>query len=141
MTTGENGLSLITHSEGLRTESYQDSVGVWTIGFGHTRNVKEGDVITMDQAYLYLQSDLRPCEQLLNGLDISFTQNQFDALVSFIFNLGSGNFLKSTLLKKIKVDPNDPTIADEFIKWNHAGGQVLPGLTKRRQAEKDLYFS
>lgn len=141
MKTGTKGIELIKNFEGLRLESYLDSVSILTIGFGHTRNVQKGATVTLDQAEILLKEDLRPCELLLNTLMIPFTQNQFDACVSFIFNLGAGNFKNSTLLKKIKVNPNDPSIADEFRRWDKAGGKVLAGLTARRQQEVALYFS
>jgi len=141
MKTSEKGLYLIKHSEGIIFEAYLCPAGVWTIGYGHTRNVKQGDTVTLDQAEILLQEDVRPCENELNELDINFTQNQFDALVSFNFNLGTTAFKVSTLLKKTKADPLDPTIKDEFMKWCKSGGKELRGLKLRREREAALYFA
>ena len=140
MQASKECLNLIKRFEGLYLKSYVCPAGILTIGYGHTKGVKPGEVINGLQADIYLKEDLKPCEDLLNGMNVTLNQNQFDALCSFIFNVGRGNFLKSTLLKKLKVNPNDVTIADEFKKWNRGGGNVLPGLVKRRQAESDLYF-
>ncbi|MFA5715356.1 MAG: lysozyme [Candidatus Paceibacterota bacterium] len=141
MTTSQRGIDLIKHFEGLRLEAYQDSVGVWTIGYGHTENVYPGRVIDEYGADILLKDDLKRFEAGIDKLALSINQNQYDALVSFAFNLGLGNLSKSTLLKKVRVNPNDPTIADEFVKWIRAGGKVLPGLLTRRKAEAVLYFS
>lgn len=140
MKTGTKGIELIKMSEGLRLETYADSVGILTIGYGHTRTATPGMKITEAMAETLLLGDLCQCEMTLSSLDLKLNQNQFDACVSFIFNLGGGNFKNSTLLKKIKVNPNDPSIADEFLRWDKAGGKVLAGLTVRRQAEASLYF-
>jgi lysozyme len=141
MTTSQRGTDLIKSFEGLRLEAYADSVGILTIGYGHIENVYPGRVIDEYGADILLKDDLRRFEHGINELALSINQNQFDALVSFAFNLGLGNLSNSTLLKKIRVNPNDPTIADEFKRWTRAGGKVLPGLIKRRQLEADLYFS
>jgi len=98
--------------------------------------------ITQQQAEELLKNSLSTYEKAVDSFcrdDIS--QSQFDALVSFCYNLGAGNLQKSTLIKKVNVNPNDVTIADEFMKWNKANGTVLKGLTRRRQAEANLYFS
>lgn len=141
MKTSKNGIDLIARHEGLRLKAYRCPAGILTIGYGHTGNVREGQTITEDYAKYLLASDLSTAENAVNRQNLNINQNQFDALVSFVFNVGSGNFLKSTLLKKIKVNPNDTLIAAEFDRWNKAAGKVLPGLVKRRLDEAKLYFS
>lgn len=140
MKISESGLSLIKSFEGLELKAYLCPAKVWTIGYGHTQGVKEGQVITKEQAESLLKGDLLIYEQAVLSHNLKLNQNQFDALVSFAYNLGTGNLAKSTLLKKAKINPNDPTIKDEFAKWNKAGGKVLSGLTRRRIAESNLYF-
>ena len=132
---------MIAGHEGLRLEAYLCPAGVWTIGYGHTKGAKPGMTITRQRAEALLKEDLLTAENTVNRLYLKLNQNQFDALVSFVFNVGSGNFLRSTLLKKIQANANDPSIAEEFNKWNRGGGRVLPGLVKRRQQEAELYFS
>lgn len=125
--------------EGIKLKAYLDSVGVPTIGFGHTKGVKMGDVCTLAQAQEYLKEDLKSAVNDVNRLvQVKLTQNQFDACVDFVFNLGGTNFAKSTLLKYIN-EGNFVAAANEFPKWNKAGGVVLAGLVKRRQAEKELF--
>ena len=141
MKTSAQGIGLIKRHEGLRLKAYRCPAGVWTIGFGHTRGVREGFVITEEEAGVFLKSDLRDAENIVNVALPCINQNQFDALVSFVFNVGSGNFLKSTLLKKAKVNTADAAIRQEFMKWRFADGKVLSGLEKRRKDEADLYFS
>ena len=140
MKISANGLSLIKQHEGLRLTAYQCNAGVWTIGYGHTKGVKEGDTCTQDQADAWLLEDVEHAESAVNSQGLTLTQNQFDALVSFVFNVGVSAFKKSTLLKKIKVNPNDPVIANEFAKWKYAGGNVVAGLVTRRNNESNLYF-
>jgi len=141
MKTSDKGIDLIKKYEGLRLNAYLDAVGVWTIGFGHTLNVKSTDVISLDEAEYFLRQDVEFAEKEVNKHNLNINQNQFDALVSFVFNLGVGNFVRSTLLRKIKSNPNDPTIRKEFEKWIYAGGKVLIGLVRRRKDEAELYFS
>lgn len=145
MKTGNKGLALIKSFESLQLKAYQCPAGVWTIGYGHTKGVKQGDVIDEKQADQFLKEDCIEAEKAVNAQNLTLSQNQFDALVSFVFNVGVGNFQTSTLLKKAKLNAADPTIADEFAKWNKARVKgvlsVLNGLTRRRQAESDLYFS
>jgi len=147
----QKGILLIEHFEcsGDVTKflkAYKCPAGVMTIGIGTTvypngNKVQEGDVCTADQAYQYLQHDLQgTIKQVDSYTTDSINQNQFDALVSFAYNVGTGALKTSTLLKKVNANPNDPSIADEFKKWTHGGGKVLPGLVARRQAEADLYF-
>lgn len=138
---GREGLDLTEHSEGLRLEAYQDSVGVWTIGYGHTKGVKKGDVITQEQAEAFLKEDIQQAVADIERLvKQPLTQHQFDALVDFDFNLGSGNLASSTLLKKLNAG-DYAGAALEFQRWNRAGGKVLSGLTTRRTEEADLFTS
>lgn len=142
MEISRKGIDLIKKFEGCRLKAYRCSAGVPTIGYGNTyyedgTKVKLGDRITQERA-----------EKLLNELvkkyyhqHTNITQNQFNAITSFCYNVGNGNYNKSTLKKKLLVNPNDPTIRSEFMKWNKAAGKELLGLTRRRQAEADLYFS
>lgn len=141
MKTSSRGIELIKRHESLIQTAYLDPVGIWTIGYGHTGGVKSGDVVSEAQAEQLLREDLSTAERAVNSHGLRLNQNQFDALVSFTFNCGSGNLARSTLLKKVKRNSNDPTIADEFRKWKYGGGRVLPGLVKRREEELKLYFS
>lgn len=147
MKLGNKGLALIHHFESCKLTSYKDVVGIWTIGWGNTMyengiSVKEGEAITQERANeLFVAIASRFESGVTKRLRQDVTQNQFDALVSFCYNCGFGNFDKSTLLKKVNVNPNDTTIRDEFMKWNKGGGKVLNGLTRRRKAEADLYFA
>ena len=133
-TINDAGLKLIESFEGLRLTSYQDSVGVWTIGYGHTRGVAQGQTITQAQAEAFLQQDLAVAEGAVNGLAQTLTDNQFAALVSFTFNLGQGNLAK--LFKD-----GLAAVPDRMLLFDHAGGKQLPGLTRRRQAERALYLT
>ena len=141
MKTSPKGIALIKEFEGLRLKAYHCPGGVWTIGYGHTAGVKPGMVITKAQAEEYLKADLIAFERYLNGLGLALNQNQFDALVSFIYNVGTGNFSNSTLLRKVRANPQDNSIMDEFLRWVYSKGRVLPGLQRRRLAEMKLYFS
>ena len=151
MKTSDKGIDFIKRHEALRLNAYLDAVGVWTIGYGHTGGVNSGDVISEKQAEEFLRADLVTAERALNSTRLQLNQNQFDALVSFIFNVGVGRpkshpkgpagFLGSTLLIKARHDVNDPTIRKEFERWVYAGGKVLNGLVRRRREEADLYFS
>ena len=140
MTTSDLGIELIKKHEGFRSKAYRCSANVLTIGFGHTLNVKSTDVITKEQGEYFLRQDVEYAEKEVNKHNLNINQNQFDALVSFVFNLGVGNFARSTLLRRIKAHPNDITIRREFARWVYAGGKVLPGLVTRRKEEADLYF-
>lgn len=136
------GINLIKKFEGLRLEAYLCPAGVWTIGYGHTKGVKKGQVITQLEADNLLKEDLSSFEKGVTSLIKSnINQNQFDSLVSFAFNLGLANLKSSTLLKKVNANPNDRTIVDEFLKWVYAKKVFLEGLHRRRQAEANLYFT
>lgn len=146
---GAAGLALLQASEGLRLTSYQDSVGVWTIGWGHTgREVKAGQTITKEQAVSLLETDLGKFERGVEAaVKVPLTQNQFDALVCFTYNVGFGEvkrnisgLLTSTLLRLLN-SGDYAGAAGQFPRWNKAGGVVLPGLTKRRNAERQLFLS
>jgi lysozyme len=140
MTTSRNGLRLIKDFEGLRLGSYKCPAGVWTIGYGHTKGVKQGQVIDQMRADDMLIEDIAPIERLLNSIGINFRQEQFDALVSWIFNLGQGSFKNSTILKRIMDNADDTEIADQIIRWVYASGKILTGLKKRRIAEANMFL-
>lgn len=141
MEISKKGIDLIKEFEGCRLEAYQDAVGVWTIGYGHTHAVKAGDIITGEQADSFLREDAQVAEITVDGaVKVPLNQNQFDALVSFTFNLGVKNFVGSTLLEKLNEGDNQGA-ADEFLKWHNAGGKMLPGLLRRRAAERELFLS
>ena len=141
MKTSHKGIALIKEFEGLRLKAYKCPGGVWTIGYGHTAGVKPGMVISEAQAEEYLMADLIASEKYLNDLGLAINQNQFDALISFIYNVGTGNFSRSTLLRKVRANPQDNSIMDEFLRWVYSKGRVLPSLQRRRLAEMKLYFS
>ena len=140
MKTSNQGKNLIKEAEGLRLDAYRCLAGVPTIGWGHTKGVRMGQHITVQMAEDMLVEDIGPIERLLNGLRINFRQEQFDALVSWIFNLGAGNFKSSTMYKRILENANDEEITDQLIKWTYSGKQQLPGLMKRRVAEANLFI-
>lgn len=140
MKTGTNGINLIKSFEGLRLHAYRCPAGVWTIGYGHTKGVKKGDMITELKAETLLIIDLQSFEYTINKLvKVPLTQEQFDSLASFVFNVGSANFQKSTLLRKLN-NKDYNGAANEFGKWKYANKKVLPGLVKRREAEKNLFL-
>lgn len=148
MKTSNKGLALIKKYEGFFAKPYLDPIGIPTIGYGATYYPNKVKV-TMKDKPLSEKEASELLAQMLNVYENQvallvtkpINQNQFDALVSFTYNLGATNLGKSTLLKKVNKNPNDPTIRDEFVKWNRAGGKVLNGLTKRRRDEAVLYFS
>jgi len=142
MKTSDKGVELIKNHEGLVLKAYLCPAGVWTIGYGHTAGVKSWDSISPEQAEEFLKQDLKSSEMsVMRLVQKPLNQNQFDALVSFVFNVGAGNFQSSTLLKRVNANPNNPDIRGEFGRWIHGGGKVLPGLIKRRKEEADLFFS
>ena len=144
-TTSNVGLDLIASFEGTRTRAYDDGVGVWTIGIGTTvypngTKVKKGDSCTLDQAKSYFAHDLKRFETTVNNLvKVPLSQNQFDALVSLVYNIGSGNFASSTLLKKLNAK-DYAGAAEQFPRWNKGGGKVMKGLVRRRDAERALFL-
>jgi len=139
MKLGERGTEILKYFEGCKLTAYQDSVGVWTIGYGHTKGVYDGMTITQDQAEQMLLSELEEYEGYIeNMVTVPLTQNQFDALVVWIYNLGPTNFRNSTLLKELNAG-NYNAAGQEITRWNKAGGKVLAGLVKRREAEAQLF--
>tara|TARA_R110002095_G_scaffold193603_1_gene171894 strand:+ start:28085 stop:28531 length:447 start_codon:yes stop_codon:yes gene_type:complete len=148
MRTGINGIELIKKYEGFMSEPYKCPAGVPTIGYGATyypngERVNMNDVsITKETAELYLMNMLGSYENAVNRyVQVTLTQNQFDALVSFAYNLGNGSLQKSTLLKRVNADPCDSDITNQFNRWVKAGKKTLRGLVKRRKEEAKLYFS
>lgn len=137
LSISNTGLELIKKYEGCELSAYQDSVGIWTIGYGHTAGVQSGQIITQAQADAYLRSDCSAAEKAVNSYDSKYkwSQNQFDALVSFTFNCGSGN-LKNLLQSGTRTIAQ---ISAKIPAYNKAGGKVLAGLTKRRASEKALF--
>lgn len=147
MKISKSGIELIKKFEGFKSRPYLCPAGVPTIGWGNTtysdgRRVKLSDPpINESVADTLLFDILKTFEGGVTKLVKSkINQNQFDALVSFAFNAGLGNLGRSTLLKKVNINPQDKTIRDEFLRWNKAGGRVLAGLTRRREAEANLYY-
>lgn len=132
---------LIKQFEGLRLEAYLCPAGIWTIGYGHTSGVSPNSFITIQEADEYLHRDVATIEMQLNKLNLILRQCQWDAIISFVFNVGIGNSESSTLLAKIRINPEDNSIIDEFLRWVYANGKVMKGLQKRRLAEMKLYFS
>jgi lysozyme len=127
------GLKLIETFEGSRLDAYQDVVGIWTIGYGHTKQVRKVQMITEQQAEALLRVDVQDAEMAVNQLRLKLTDNQFAALVSFAFNLGAGN-LQKLVKNGLAAVPN------RILLFDHAGGKALLGLTRRRQAERALYL-
>lgn len=136
------GLELIKSFEGLRLKAYKCPAGVWTIGYGHTKGVKEGDVITEQEAEDMLKKDVVGFEINVRGAVIpNLNDHQYDALTSFAYNVGLGNFRKSTLLRLINSGITArEDITNQFMRWVYAGGKKLTGLVRRRTAEAELYF-
>lgn len=136
---------IIKKFEGLRLTAYKDSVGVSTVGFGHTKLTPppctDCMVITEQQANGMLENDLEHTLSMIQGhIKADLTDNQLSAVLSFAFNLGANAFIKSTLLKELN-NGNIDKASNEFLKWNKAGGKILAGLTKRRVAERELFLT
>ena len=141
MTISEAGLNLIKESEGLCLTAYKCSAGKWTIGYGSTRDVVPGMKINRAQAEWRLRQDVNEAERDVTRLvKVPLTQGMYDALVSFAFNFGYFKLAKSTLLAKLN-EGDRHGAAQEFMRWVHAGGEVLPGLVTRRKAEHDLFLT
>lgn len=139
MRISSKGLNLIKYYEGFSETVYVCPGGHKTYGFGHKDNTVRDDFkITVEQAELLLRSDLKSIEIMLNGYDL--TQNEFDALCSFVYNVGEGAFISSTLRRKI-INCDYNGAAKEFDRWVFAGGKVCKGLIKRRNAEKNLFLT
>ncbi len=141
MKISDAGIDLIKEYEGCELESYLCPAGVWTVGYGHTQGVEEGQTITEHQADVMLIADLAKFERCVNAhLEVPVTQSQFDALVAFSFNVGCQAFRKSTLLRMLN-EGDDVGASQQFVRWDKAGGKVLAGLTRRREAERDLFLA
>ena len=143
MIASQQCIDLIKKFEGFFDKAYVCPAGKNSIGFGSTmwmdgKPIKIGEVITMDGAEKLMQWELNNKSYALQNLNLN--QNQFDSCLSFIYNCGIGSFNRSTLKKKIRMNPNDPTIRDEFMRWVNKGSSFEKGLTRRRKAEADLYF-
>lgn len=139
MKISEQGSQLIKHFEGFRNKAYQDIVGVWTIGYGCTHGVKAGMTIIQEQGEAMLMRELDQFERAVDRLVIvDLNQNQFDALVSFAYNLGVGILQTSTLLKRLNAG-DYAAVPAQMLRWNKAGGKEVSGLTRRREAEGVLF--
>ena len=138
----KEGIDLIKRFEGCRLTAYKCPAGVWTIGYGHTKGVKEGQRISEAEAERMLAEDLQYFDQMV-GMMVTqpLEAHQMDALVSFAYNCGVMALKGSTLLKRVNANPKDPRIREAFMMWNKAGGKVLQGLVKRREAEANLYLT
>jgi lysozyme len=141
MKTSQKGIELIKQHEGLRLNSYLCAAGHYTIGFGHTRTAAAYLTISQQLAEELLLQDVHFAEIAVNTTGLFLNQNQFDALVSFVFNLGPTAFKGSSLLKKIRLNASEVEIRHQFSRWVHAKGKPLPGLIARRNDEANLYFS
>jgi len=141
MNISQKGIDLIKRFEGCRLTAYKCPAGILTIGYGHTgQDVHTGKTITQEEAELLLKQDLRiHCNNVSKLVIVPLSQNQFDALVSFEYNIGYGAFKSSTLLKLLN-EGKYINASEQFARWKYAGGKVLAGLVKRRQAEKDLFL-
>ena len=139
MIISKKGTDLIKDFEGFRTHAYQDAVGVWTIGYGHTKGVQPTDVISAAEGDKMLSTELEEYENWVTKLvDVPLDQHQFDALVSWTYNLGPTNLKSSTLLKVLNAGYYEQ-VPDQIRRWNKAGGKELEGLTRRRTAEAELF--
>jgi len=133
------GLALIKKFEGCELEAYQCSAGVWTIGYGHTKGVAPGDSVSQEEAEQMLVDELHEYESYINEyVTVALSQNQFDALVSWVYNLGPANLKASTMLKVLNSGEYEDVPA-QMKRWNKAGGKILEGLIRRREAEACLY--
>lgn len=134
-----NGYKQTQKHEGVRLTAYQDGGGVWTIGYGHTHGVQKGDVITLEHAQLFLGSDIEDSVEAVNKyVKVPLTQNQFDALVDFTFNLGTNALVTSTLLRLLNAGKYKEAQL-QFIRWNKDNGKVVAGLTARRMDNAALF--
>jgi lysozyme len=148
MILDNKGYLLITKFEGLRLKPYLCSAKIPTIGYGNTYypdgkrvTLLDKDITKQEAFDMFKEVANRFAKRVDTLVTSNLNQNQFNALVSFAYNVGTGNFSSSTLLKKVNKNPDDLTIKDEFLRWNKAGGKVLNGLTNRRNEEAILYFS
>ena len=144
MKTSQAGIDAIAQREGERLTAYPDPATggePFTIGVGHTGGVAEGDTITQEESRAFLAADLATAEAAINrGVKVPVSQNEFDAMVSFTFNVGVANFMTSTLLRLLNIGDHKDA-ANEFPKWNRAAGRVMAGLVTRRAGERDQFLS
>jgi GH24 family phage-related lysozyme (muramidase) len=147
MKTGERGLKLIKEFEGCKLSAYQCPAGVWTIGIGST-HYGDGTPVTKNRtlpnegaAMALLAATIGQYEKAVNATGVELTQNEYDALVCLCYNIGAGNFFKSTLVKMLKAGDDKAEIAKQFLRWDKAGGKPLAGLTRRRNAEAELFLT
>ena len=141
MKTSQKGINLIKRWEGFRSEAYLCPANVWTVGYGHTEGVFKGQCVSKEHAETMLKNDLLYFEQQVNKLvKVKLTQEQFDALVSFTYNVGVGAFSRSTLLSALNREDYQEA-ANQFSRWVHGGGKKLPGLVSRRKDERELFLS
>ena len=139
MEISQEGLSLIKKFEGCKLQSYKCAAGVWTIGYGSTNGIEEGMEISQERADMLLLEDVEVFEKAVNELvEVPLEQNQFDSLISWTFNLGPTNLKNSTLLKVLN-NKNFDEVPTQIKRWNKAGGKVLQGLIRRREAEALLF--
>jgi len=139
MKVSQECVDMIKFFEGFESKAYLCPANVWTIGYGRTKNVKEGDTITEMQADRDLLEELEVFgNQVLNTVKVPLKQNELDALTSWTYNLGVGNLQSSTLLKELN-SKNYNAAGQEMLRWNKAGGKVLAGLTRRRESEAKLW--
>jgi len=139
MKVSQECVDMIKFFEGFGSKAYLCPADVWTIGYGRTKNVKEGDMLTEIQAERDLLEELEEFgEQVSNTVKVPLLQNQFDALTSWTYNLGVGNLQSSTLLKELN-SKKYIAAGKEILRWNKAGGKVLAGLTRRRESEAKLW--
>ena len=139
MNISQEGLSLIKKFKGCELEAYKCAAGVWTIGYGSTKGVKEGDSINQEDADKLLMAEMKEYEGYINNMvEVNLEQNQFDSLVSWVFNLGPSNLKNSTLLKVLN-SKDYQGVPAQIRRWNKANGKVLEGLERRRLAESLLF--
>ena len=139
MEYSQTGLALTQSFESCKLESYQDSKGVWTLGWGRTLNVLPGMTCTQEQANQWLAEDIHAAEACINtNVRVDLNQNQYDSLVDFAYNIGNGAFKQSTLLQLLN-QGDFTNAALQFVRWDKAAGQVVAGLLRRRQAETELF--
>lgn len=139
MKISDNGLSLIKKFEGLELKAYKCPADVWTIGYGHTKGVQEGDEWSEDHANHMLEVELEEYSEYVNKyVEVELNENQFDALVSWVYNLGPANLKASTMLKVLNAGEYE-NVPAQIKRWNKAGGKVLEGLVRRREAEALLF--
>ena len=140
MKISEEGLALIKKFEGCELEAYQCAAGIWTIAYGRIKEVKEGHTCTQEQAEAWLDEELHEYQSYIDDMvEVDLEQCQFDALVSWVYNLGPSNLKSSTLLKVVNNSEYDE-VPERIKRWNKAGGKVLEGLVRRREAEALLFL-